>query len=91
MPLPDLMGRLQATTTELCSLIEMHAADEGAYQRRFWTHWQEIPVEWTVAAANRDCERVCKELDEQRTLSRALVEAARVKRDSLIAILEART
>jgi hypothetical protein len=91
MPLPDLMDRLQRTTLQLCTQIESHAVDEGAYQRKFWDHWQKCPEEWSVAAANRDCERVCKELDEVRILSRALVESMTVRRDSLIAILTARS
>lgn len=91
MPIDDLMALVESTTTLLGSAFQELAADEGAYQRRFWDHWQKLPEEMSVAAANRDCERVCKELDEQRILGRALVETLRVKRDSLVSILQART
>jgi hypothetical protein len=91
MPLPDLMAKVEATSVSLSNKIQEHAADEGAYQRKFWTTWQELPEDWSVAAANRECERQCKGLDEERILSRALVESLTVKRDSMVAILEARS
>lgn len=91
MPLPALMTSVQNTTGQLATAIGELAADEGAYQRKFWEHWQKAPAEWSVAAATRDCERVCKELDEARILRRALVESLTVKRDSMLAILRART
>lgn len=91
MPVEELMALVETTTGQLGSALQELAADEGAYQRKFWEHWQKVPEEWSIAAANRDCERVCKELDEQRILGRALVETLKVKRDSLVSILEART
>lgn len=91
MPLPDLMQTIQNTTLSLALQIQTLAADEGAYQRKFWSRWQELSPELSVAAATRECERACKELDEQRTLSRAMVESMTVKRDSMLALLSART
>ena len=90
MPLEDLMGLLQKTTDQLASQIESTALDDGAYNRRFWSHWQELPPDMSIAAANRECERECKELYEVRAISGALVESYRVKRDALVAILSAR-
>ena len=90
MPVDELMQLIENTTTQLARDIESHALDEGAYQRAFWTHWEKLPEEWSVAAANRDCERACKHLDENRILSRSVVESRTVKRDSMLAILAAR-
>lgn len=90
MPLESLIALLQSTTDKLALQIESTALDDGAYNRKFWSHWQELPPEMSIAAANRECERECKELYEVRAISTALVESYRVKRDALVAILAAR-
>ena len=91
MPLPDLIQAIQNTTLTLASAIAETARNEAAYQRRFWSTWQKVPEDWSIAAANRACEQDCSALDEERILSRALVESLTVRRDSMIAIMRART
>lgn len=90
MPLDDLMALLQRTTAQLSAQIESLAVDEGAYHRKFWTHWQELPEGMTIAAMNRECEMACKELSEVVTLGTAVRESMLAKRDALVAILGAR-
>lgn len=90
MPLESLMTLLQGTTAQLGDAFTELAVDRGAYHRKFWSVWQEIPEGWTIAATNRECERHCKELAEQVTLGESMVESIRAKRDALVAILAAR-
>lgn len=90
MPIPDLIRSIQHLTVQLHGLIQAHAADEGAYQRTFWAHWQTLPPDMSVAAQTRQCEWKCSALDEARILSGALVESMRVKQDSMLSILGAR-
>lgn len=91
MPLDELMALLQSTTEKLVVQHKEVALDEGAYHRKFWTHWQELPEGMTVAAMNRDCEMVCKGLAEEVTLAKSLREAHQVKQTALIAVLAARS
>ena len=90
MPIPDLIKSIQTLTGQLYDQIKTHAADEGAYQRTFWTHWQTLSADMSVAAQNRECEWKCSALDEARILSRSLVEAMKTKQESMLAILGAR-
>jgi hypothetical protein len=90
MPIPDLIRSIQKHSSLLYTQITVHAADEGAYQRAFWARWQHLPPELSVAAANRACEAHCSALDDERTISRGLVEAMRAKQESMLAILGAR-
>jgi hypothetical protein len=90
MPIPDLISSIQLLTVQLYDGIKKHAADEGAYQRTFWAHWQTLSPEMSVAAQNRQCEWYCSKLDEERAISRGLVEAMRAKQESMLAILSAR-
>lgn len=90
MPVEELMATLERTTLALAHDIENHALDEGSYQRKFWTIWQDLPEGMTVAAMNRDCELECRVLNEARILSRSLVEGRTAKRDAIVAILAAR-
>lgn len=91
MPLDELMALLQSTTERLSTQFEEVAMDEGAYHRQFWKHWQDLPGDMTIAAMNRDCELVCKELREQVILGTSIREGLTAKRDALVAILEARS
>lgn len=90
MPLEELMRLLQTTTQNLGTQIESCAVDDGAYQRKFWSHWQTLDASLSVAAMTRECEWACKELYEVRAIGQGLVESYRVKRDALVAILAAR-
>lgn len=90
MPIPDLIKSIQRLTVQLYAGIKAHAADEGAYQRAYWTHWQTLSPEMSVAAQNRECEWKCSALDEARTLSRGLMEAMKAAQTSMLAILSAR-
>lgn len=90
MPVPDLIKSIQKLTAQLAEQIKIHAADEGAYQRTFWTTWQQLDPDLSVAAQNRHCEWKCSALDEARILSRALLESMKVKQESMLAILSAR-
>ena len=75
MPIPDLIASIQKLTAQLYGALTVHAADEGAYQRAFWAHWQTLAPDMSVAAQNRQCEWKCSALDEERIVSRGLVEA----------------
>lgn len=90
MPIEELMEALETTTMALAADIENHALDEGSYQRKFWTIWQQLPEGMSVAGMTRDCELECRVLDEARILSRSLVEGRTAKRDAIVAILSAR-
>lgn len=91
MPLDELMALLERTTAGLSKQHEEVALDEAAYHRQFWTHWQKLPEEMSIAAMNRDCEMVCKVQTEALILSRALREGMLAKQGALIAILAARS
>jgi hypothetical protein len=90
MPIEELMELLESTTGSLIKQYEELALDEGAYQRQFWTIWQQLPDGMSVAAMTRDCELECRVLDEARILSRSLLEGKLARRDALVAILAAR-
>ena len=45
--------------------FEEVALDQGTYHRQYWTHWQQLPEDMSVAAMTRDCELVCRVLQEQ--------------------------
>jgi hypothetical protein len=90
MPIDELMVLLETTTKQLATQIQELAVDQGAYHRKFWATWTQLPEDFSVAAANRECERHCAELQEQVTLGTSLVEGLRAKRDALVAILAAR-
>ena len=85
------MGLLEATTGQLATQIQELAVDQGAYQRKFWHTWTQLPEDMSVAGANRECERHCAELQEQVILGTSLVEGIKAKRDAIVAILSART
>jgi hypothetical protein len=91
MTLGALVDLLQSTTERLAKQYEEVALDEGAYHRFFWTHWQGLPEGMTIAAMNRDCELICKELRESWILSQSLLEGFRAKRDALVAVLASRS
>jgi hypothetical protein len=90
MPLEDLMALLQRTTDQLATQFQEVAIDEGAYHRKFWSHWQNLPEGLSVAAMNRECEMECKELAETVTLGTSIRESLVAKRDALVAVLSAR-
>ena len=90
MPIPDLIKSIQTLTSQLYDQIKTHAADEGAYQRTFWTHWQTLSADMSVAAQNRECEWKAHLLDGQRIISRGLLEAMKAQQESMLAILGAR-
>jgi len=92
MPIEELMTLLQRTTEALSRQIEEVGVSEGSYQRSFWTEWQKLPYEdLSIAAMNRECEMRCRALREVVTLDQSLCESYRAKRDTLAAILAART
>jgi hypothetical protein len=90
MPLDELMVLLETTTDQLSTQIQELAVDQGAYHRKFWSVWTQLPEDMSIAGANRECERHCAELQEQVTLATSLVEGLKAKRDALVAILEVR-
>jgi|SRR5215831_827872 len=91
VPIEDLMVLVEVTTAQLSGQLQELAVDQGAYHRQFWSIWTQLPEEMSVAAANRECERHCAQLQEQVILATSLVEALKAKRDALVAILAART
>lgn len=91
MPIESLIDLLQRTTEKLVVQHQEVAMDEGAYHRKFWTIWQQLNPDAAIAAKNRECELVCKELREQVILGESLREGLIAKRDALVAILHART
>jgi hypothetical protein len=91
MPVVDLIDLLEATTARLAKQYEEVALDQGAYHRKYWSHWQMLPDEMSVAAMNRDCELVCKELQETVILGTSILEGFKAKRDALIAVLASRS
>jgi hypothetical protein len=91
MPLPDLMRLLQTTTEQLAEQHKSVAIDEGAYHRKFWSVWTQLPDDFSVAASQRECERHCKELREEVILATSIREGLTAKRDAIAAILAART
>lgn len=91
MPVESLIDLLQRTTEKLVVQHQEVAVDDGAYNRKFWTVWQQLPDGLSVAAMNRECEMACKELREQVILGESLREGLIAKRDALVAILSART
>ena len=99
IPIDDLMDLLQATTERMIGPPDAEglrgqyaelAMDEAAYHRKFWATWQELPADMSIAALNRECEMVCRHLNESVILSRAVLESLLAKRDALVAILAAR-
>jgi hypothetical protein len=91
MPIEGLMGLLEETTEKLIVQHQEVAVDEGQYNRKFWTTWQQLPDGMTIAAMNRECEMACKELREMVILGESVREGLVAKRDALVAILHART
>ena len=91
IPIDDLMALLEETTNRLSTQYQEVALDEGAYHRMFWKTWQELPEGLSIAAMNRECEMVCRTLNEEVILKRSILEALLAKRDAVVAILSART
>jgi hypothetical protein len=91
MPLADLMQRVQNISQRLAADIENHAQDELAYRRAWWTHWQQCPLEWSVAAAVKDCDKHTLAQYDVKELSRVIMEQQSIKREGMIAVLKART
>jgi hypothetical protein len=91
IPLGDLIALLEVTTGRLSKQYEEVALDQGAYHRKYWSHWQQLPEDMSVAAMNRDCELVCKELQETVILGTSILEGLKAKRDALIAVLASRS
>jgi hypothetical protein len=91
MPLDDLMALLQSTTKALAKQHEEVALDQAAYHRQFWTHWQKLPEEMSIAAMNRDCEMVCRVQTEALILSQSIREGMIAKQTAIMAILAARS
>jgi hypothetical protein len=87
---PALVELLELTTRRLQTTIESLAMDRGAYHRQYWTRWQRLTPEFSVAAKQRECELDCAPLNEQVILQEALVESLKAKRDGIVAALEAR-
>lgn len=90
MPVEGLIDLLQSTTTALTRQFGEVALDEAAYHRTFWEHWQKLPSDMTVAAMNRDCELVCRQLREEVILKTSLREGLQAKQTALIAAIAAR-
>lgn len=90
MTLGDLLNLLQSTTEQLRKAQETVAMDESAYHRKFWSHWQELEQGLSVAAMTRECERVCRSLNEEWIVSRSLLAGYTAKQHALIAALGSR-
>lgn len=89
-PIETLLGLLEDTSRRLQVTLESLAMDEASYHRQYWSHWQTLTQGTSVAAMTRECERKCAPLNEMVILNRAISEALRVKRDGLVAALQAR-
>ena len=87
----ELIALLEDTTARLAAQFQNLALDQGSYHRKFWSHWQTLPEDMSVAAMNRDCELVCKELQEEVILGTSLLEALKAKQAALIAVIAARS
>jgi hypothetical protein len=90
MPLEQLIDLLELTTRQLRKQLEETAMDQAAYHRRYWEHWQQLPEGMTVAAMTRDCEMVCRVLNESVILGTSLREGFSAKQTALIAAIGAR-
>jgi hypothetical protein len=90
IPIDDLMAKVEDTTNRLSTQYKEVALDQGAYHRKFWKTWQELPEGLSIAAMNRECEMACAQLNEEVLLKRSLLESLLAKRDALVAILSAR-
>lgn len=86
----ELAGLLEQATRTLQAAIEELSVDEAAYHRKFWSVWQGLSPTMSIAAMNRECERQAAEINGQVILKRALVDAKRVRRDSLAAVLRSK-
>lgn len=91
MPLDELIGLLELTSISLKEQFEEVAMDEAAYHRQFWTHWQKLPVDISIAAMNRECEMECQVRRESVILSTSLRESLIAKQQALIAVVAARS
>lgn len=87
---PALVDLLEATTRRLQTTIESLAMDRATYHRQYWTRWQHLTPNYSVAAKQRECELDCAALHETVILSEALTEALQAKRDGIVAALAAR-